>query len=73
MAALRSSCDFCSVGGSSVCNAIQGYSNNWQLFTCDDESLTSVTLKGIVEWLVTGSITPTSLLHCNSVKQAGGW
>ena len=29
-------------------------------------------IHSIVEWLVTGSITPTSLLHCNSVKQAGG-
>ena len=27
---------------------------------------------GIFEWLITGSITPTNLLHCNSVKQAGG-
>ena len=36
-----------------------------------EESLTSVTLEGVVEWLITGSITPTSLLHCSTVKQAG--
>ena len=48
------------------------HGNKTQLYMQLHMACTHEVIVIYVEWLITGSITPTSLLHCNNVKQAGG-